>query len=118
MYSVDSVLVMLYQDNLISLISTDEFRDIVDDSLLRRMDFICKTGNAAAHAGRRIAKEQAALCLENLYIFLDFVAYCYAENYQDGIFDPSLLEQESPTAVPVIDTETELKLEKLMDNVK
>lgn len=111
---MDSVLVMLYQDNLISLISTDEFRDIVDDSLLRRMDFICKTGNAAAHAGRRIAKEQAALCLENLYIFLDFVAYCYAENYQDGTFDPSLLEQESPTAVPVIDTETELKLEKLM----
>ena len=33
MYSVDSALVMPYQDNLISLISTDEFRDIVDDSL-------------------------------------------------------------------------------------
>ena len=114
MYSVDSALVMPYQDNLISLISTDEFRDIVDDNLLRRMDYIRKTGNAAAHAGRRITKEQAALCLENLYIFLDFVAYCYADDYQEGTYDPSLLEQEPPAAMPVIDTEAELKLEELM----
>ena len=114
MYSVDRALVMPYQDNLVSLIGTDEFRDIVDASLLRRMDFIRKTGNAAAHAGRKITREQAALCLENLYIFLDFVAYCYAEDYREGTFDPSLLEQEAPAATPVIDTETERKLEELM----
>ena len=114
MYSVDRALVMPYQDNLISLISTDEFRDIVDNSLLRRMDFIRKTGNAAAHAGRKITREQAALCLENLFIFLDFVAYCYAEDYREGTFDPSLLEQEAPAAAPVIDTETERKLEELI----
>ena len=114
MYSVDGALVMPYQDNLISLINTEEFRDIVDDSLLRRMDYIRKTGNAAAHAGRKTTKEQAALCLENLYIFLDFVAYCYADDYQEGTFDRSLLEQEPPAAVPVIDTEAEQKLEELM----
>ena len=114
MYSVDEALVMPYQDNLISLMNTDEFRDIVDDNLLRRMDYIRKTGNAAAHAGKRIMKEQAALCLENLYIFLDFVAYCYADDYQEGTYDPALLEQESPVAMPVIDAEAELKLEELM----
>ena len=114
MYSVDAALVMPYQDNLISLISTDEFRDIVDDNLLRRMDYIRKTGNAAAHAGRRITKEQAALCLENLFIFLDFVAYCYAEDYQEGAFDPSLLEQEASADAPAVDSEAELKLEELM----
>ena len=114
MYSVDAALVMPYQDNLISLMNTDEFRDIVDDNLLRRMDYIRKTGNAAAHAGKRIMKEQAALCLENLYIFLDFVAYCYADDYQEGTYDPALLEQESPVAMPVIDAEAELKLEELM----
>lgn len=114
MYSVDAALVMPYQDNLISLMNTDEFRDIVDDNLLRRMDYIRKTGNAAAHAGKRITKEQAALCLENLYIFLDFVAYCYADDYQEGTYDPALLEQESPVAMPVIDAEAELKLEELM----
>ena len=114
MYSVDAALVMPYQDSLISLINTDEFRAIVDDSLHQRMDFIRKTGNAAAHGGRKISKEQAALCLENLYIFLDFVAYCYAGNYQEGSFDHSLLEQKQSDAVPAIDPETEVKLEKLM----
>ena len=114
MYSVDSALVMPYQDNLISLISTDEFRDIVDDNLLRRMDYIRKTGNAAAHAGKKITKEQAALCLKNLFIFLDFVAYCYAEDYQEGTFDPSLMEQEASADAPAVDTEAELKLEELM----
>ncbi len=113
MYSVDKALVMPYQDNLISLMNTDEFRDIVDNNLLRRMDFIRKTGNAAAHAGRKITKEQAALCLENLFIFLDFVACCYAGNYQEGTFDPSLLEQEPPAPTPVISPEKELKLEEL-----
>ena len=114
MYSVDAELVMPYQDNLISLINTDEFRDIVDDNLLRRMDFIRKTGNTAAHAGKKISKEQAALCLENLYIFFDFVAYCYAEEYQEGTFDPSLLEKEPPAAVAAINPDAELKLEKLI----
>ena len=114
MYSVDAELVMPYQDNLISLINTDEFRDIVDDNLLRRMDFIRKTGNIAAHAGKKISKEQAALCLENLYIFFDFVAYCYADEYQEGAFDPSLLEKETPVVVPTINPDAELKLEKLM----
>lgn len=114
MYSVDSALVMPYQDNLVSLISTDEFRDIVDTNLLRRLDFIRKLGNAAAHAGKKVSKEQAALCLENLFIFLDFVAYCYAEDYQEGKFDASLLEQEEPALVAVTPPETELKLEQLM----
>lgn len=114
MYSVDSALIMPYQDSLISLINTDEFRTIVDDNLLRRMDFIRKTGNAAAHAGKKISKEQAALCLENLYIFLDFVAYCYAVDYQSGTFDPSLLEQEPTTLVSDTDTEAGPKLEELI----
>ena len=51
MYSVDRSLVMPWDDKLVSLMSTDEFRDIVDPDLLRRMDFIRKMGNNAAHAG-------------------------------------------------------------------
>lgn len=113
MYSVDRSLVMPWDDKLVSLMSTDEFRDIVDADLLRRMDFIRKTGNNAAHAGKKITKEQAVLCLENLYIFMDFVAYCYADTYEEGFFDASLLE-EKPNVIPVIPTETTLKLEQLI----
>ena len=91
MYSVDGDLVLPWDDKLVSLMSTDEFRDVVDGNLLRRMDFIRKLGNTAAHDGRKISREQAALCLENLYIFLDFVAYCYGDNYEERDFDPALL---------------------------
>ena len=91
MYSVDKALVMPYQDSLESLMNTEDFRDIVGTDLWRRMDFIRRTGNNAAHSGKKITEEQAALCLENLYVFLDFVAYCYGENYTEGHFDPALL---------------------------
>ncbi|MBQ3617551.1 MAG: DUF4145 domain-containing protein, partial [Bacteroidales bacterium] len=63
MYSVDASLKMPYQDNLISLMSTEEFRDIVDDNLMKRMNFIRKMGNNAAHSGKKITEEQALLCL-------------------------------------------------------
>lgn len=63
MYSVDSSLVMPWDDRLVTLMSTDEFRDIIDAGVLKRMEFIRKTGNFAAHAGKRVKREQAELCL-------------------------------------------------------
>lgn len=102
MYSVDKALVMPYQDSLVSLMNTEDFRDIVGADIWRRMDLIRRMGNNAAHTGKKITEEQAALCLENLYVFLDFVAYCYGENYAEGDFDRSLLTQPAePPAAPV-----------------
>ena len=102
MYSVDEGLVMPYQDSLVSLMNAEDFRDIVGADIWRRIDFIRRIGNTAAHTGKKITEEQAALSLENLYAFLDFVAYCYAENYTEGHFDRSLLTQPAePPAAPV-----------------
>ena len=102
MYSVDEGLVMPYQDSLVSLMNAEDFRDIVGTDIWRRMDFIRRIGNTAAHTGKKITEEQAALSLENLYVFLDFVAYCYAEHYTEGHFDRSLLTQPAePPAAPV-----------------
>ena len=98
MYSVDKALVMPYQDSLVSLMNTEDFRDIVGADIWRRMDLIRRMGNNAAHTGRKITEEQAVLCLENLYVFLDFVAYCYGENYTEGHFDRSLLQQPAAPA--------------------
>ncbi len=113
MYSVDDALNPPYQDKLVSLMNTEDFRNIVDENLRRRLDYIRLTGNAAAHVGRKITKDQAALCLENLYIFLDFVAYCYGSDYQERPFDSSLLEQEPPAEPSAAKSEAELKLEEL-----
>lgn len=98
MYSVDKGLVMPYQDSLVSLMNAEDFRDIVGADIWRRMDLIRRMGNNAAHTGKKITEEQAVLCLENLYVFLDFVAYCYGENYTEGHFDRSLLQQPAEPA--------------------
>ena len=93
MYSVDGSLTMPYQDQLVSLINTEEFRDIIDDNLYRRINFIRMLGNNSAHSTKQITPEQAQLALENLFYFLDFVAYCYADKYSQHTYDKMLLTQ-------------------------
>ena len=101
MYSVDGELVMPYQDSLVSLMNAEDFRDIVGSDIWRRMDFIRRMGNNAAHTGKKITAEQAMLCLENLYIFLDFVACCYGKDYAEGKFDPALVSKHSEPVVEI-----------------
>lgn len=114
MYSVDKALVMPYQDSLVSLMNTEDFRDIVGADIWRRMDLIRRMGNNAAHTGKKITEEQAALCLENLYILLDFVAYCYGENYTEGHFDHALLTQKSEVSAEPVQEVPEVELAALM----
>ena len=113
MYSVDGSLVLPYDDRLVSLMDNEDFQDIVGQDIWRRMKLIRTLGNNAAHTGKKISEEQAALCLENLFVFLDFVAYCYGADYTGQTFDPALLKDE-PVAPPPVDTEAEVKLEQLM----
>ena len=113
MYSVDSALTLPWDDKLVSLLSTEEFRDIVDDNLQRRLDYIRRVGNSAAHDGKKITKEQAMLCLQNLWVFLDFVAYCYGDSYTPGQFDPALPEQQG-APVYAVPPEKEAELEQLL----
>ena len=114
MYSVDNALSMPWDDKLVSLLSTEDFRDIIDTNLMRRLEYIRKIGNFAAHDGKKITKEQAMLCLQNLWVFMDFVACCYSRDYQSGTFDPALPEQ-SATPVYVVPPETEIQLAKLIE---
>ena len=114
MYSVDKALSMPYQDTLVSLMNAEDFRDIVGIDIWRRMDFIRRMGNTAAHTGKKSTQEQAALCLENLYVFLDFVGYCYGENYTEGHFDRSLLAQPAEAAVASVPQTPEVDLAALM----
>ena len=114
MYSVDGSLVMPYQDTLVSLMSTEEFRDIVDPNLWRRLDFIRRVGNNAAHNGKKITLDQAKLCLENLYIFVDFVAYCYAKDYTEGEFHAELLEEQKQPVLEEVPTISEIDLKALI----
>ncbi len=91
MYSVDKALEMPFQDNLQSLLNAEDYRQLVGRDLWNRMDYIRRCGNNVAHGNRKQGRDEAMLCLENLFIFLDYVACCYAVNYQERIFDKTLI---------------------------
>ena len=112
MYSVDASLTKPYQDNLISLMNTEEFKDIIDSDLFKRMDYIRKIGNDGTHNARKVTEEKAILCLENLHIFFDFVSYCYADNYTEQRFDRSLMTKE--VELPKTPEISNIDLDKLM----
>ncbi len=118
MYSVDGDLIMPYQDTLVSLMNTEEFRQIVDYSLWRRMDFIRKMGNNAAHSGKKVTIEQAQLCLENLFIFLDFVDYCYGNHYEEREYDVALVAVDTAPALAPVDSIPDIDLEALIKENK
>lgn len=93
MYSVDSALEMPYQDNLYSLMNTDEYRQIVGSDILRRMEYIRRCGNNVAHGAKKLGRDEAMLCLENLFIFIDFIACCYSDGYEEHTFDKNLINE-------------------------
>ncbi len=115
MYSVDSSLTMPWDDKLAALINDEAFREIVGVDIFERMKVIRILGNRTAHKSKKITIEEATHCLENLYIFLDFVAYCYADEYTESQFDPTLIDKHDET---LLDNAVEINLQQLMEENK
>ena len=67
--------------------NAEEYRQIVGQDLWRRIDYIRRCGNTVAHGGRKLGRDEAILCLENLSIYLDFIGFlktklfCLNTNY-------------------------------------
>ncbi len=91
MYSVDKELEMPYQDNLQSLMNAEDYRQIVGNDLWKRMDYIRRCGNNVAHNNKKLGRDEAMLCLENLFIYLDFISCCYSEHYEQRSFDKKII---------------------------
>ena len=99
-YSVDMSLRKPYEDKLVTLISTEDFKDLLPAGMIAKLDYLRRIGNNATHNPKGVTKDQAVLGLQNLHSFLDFVAYCYGANYTETVFDKALLEQK-PEATPL-----------------
>lgn len=91
MYSVDDALEMPYRDNLQSLMNAEDYRELVGPDIWKRMDYIRKSGNNVAHTNKKLGRDEAMLCLENLFIYLDYIAYCYSDQYEEHSFDKGLI---------------------------
>ncbi|MEL1134731.1 DEAD/DEAH box helicase family protein [Desulfitobacterium sp. THU1] len=98
-YSVDSSLQKPYEDKLVTLISTEDFKDLIPTGMIAKLDYLRRIGNNATHNPKGVSKDQAVLGLQNLHSFLDFVAYCYGSNYVETAFDKSLLEVKQVVTV-------------------
>ena len=114
MYSVDGCLTLPVDNRLAALMDSGDFRGIVGEDVWKRMKLVRVLGNQAAHGGKKLTREQAAVCLENLYIFLDQTAYFYAKDYTEGKFDPSLSDTK-PEPAPAPVPEVTVELERLME---
>lgn len=91
MYSSDKELKVPYQDNLSSLIHERTFRYIIDNELFPHLRFIVKLGNVAVHTNSKISRDEAVMSLHNLHQFVDWIDYCYSDEYNGSDFDETIL---------------------------
>lgn len=89
-YSHDSYLEAPYRATLSSLVWDDDFRDIVDSELHKQIVLLIRWGNHAAHGGE-IKEREAILALHHLYQFVNFIDYCYSNEFVERYFDEKCL---------------------------
>ncbi|NFI94843.1 DUF4145 domain-containing protein [Clostridium botulinum] len=90
-YAHDDELIMPYQDQISSLIHNNSFVELIDSEMLPMLKFVIKLGNAAVHTNSNINREEAVLSLHNLYQFINWIDYCYGEEYNEKSFDETTL---------------------------
>lgn len=69
LYSVENSLQIPYQDNLHTLMNTEEFRQLVGPDLWKRMDYIRRCGNSVAHSNKNLAEMQRCSALKICQFF-------------------------------------------------
>ena len=100
LYSVDNSLEKPYDEKLVTLINTEDFKDLLPNGLKFKIEYIRKLGNNATHNPGGVTTDQAWLSLENLHSFMSFIAYCYSADYEETTFSKSLASAEKPAVIP------------------
>ena len=76
-----------------------------------QMPFLIKLGNLAVHTERSVQPSDALASLKGLFEFVQWIDYCYGSEYQERVFDESLI----PTEKVVVDTRKIKEQESLLD---
>lgn len=106
LYTNDNELKIPYQNNLSALVHDITFKNIIDEKLLKQIEYIIKLGNYAVHNNKKISREEAILALRYLYNFMQWVAYCYSDNFEEKEFEEKILPIESLEILRVKERET------------
>lgn len=110
-YAADKTMKMPYKDNLQSLIHEPSFRFAVDSNTWSKLPFIIKLGNLAVHTERSVQPSDALASLKGLFEFVQWIDYCYGSDYQERVFDESLI----PTEKIAVDSRKIKEQESLLD---
>ena len=106
LYANDNDLRIPYNDNLSALVHDITFKNIIDEKLLKQIEYVIKLGNFAVHNNKKISREEAILSLRYLYNFMQWIAYCYSDNYIEKEFDESILPKQTINVLTVKEKET------------
>ncbi|MDT9720782.1 DEAD/DEAH box helicase family protein [Paenibacillus sp. ClWae2A] len=124
-YAADRSMQTPYKDNLQSLIHEPSFRFEVDSQTWSKLPYIIKLGNLGVHTNKNITNSEAMLALAALFEFIQWIDYCYGNQYEERVF----VEQLVPTEQVHIDvrriketqgllSEKESEIEKLRAQVE
>ena len=109
-YSADDTIKMPYKDNLQALIHEPTFRFALDSKTWGKLPYIIKLGNLAVHTERSISASDALVSLKGLFEFVEWIDYCYGNDYQERSFQ----EDQIPVERVVIDTKKIKEQESLL----
>ena len=90
-FSYDAELELPYRDNISSLIHESTFRGIIEPRLFPMLKYTIHLGNVAVHTNSNIKRDEAVIALRDLFEFCDWIDYSYSKEYEDRVFDESLL---------------------------
>ena len=99
-YAADTTMQMPYKDNLQALIHEPSFMHALEYDTWGKLRFIIKLGNRAVHTEQRITGSEAVVSLKVLFEFVDWIDYCYGNDYENHQFDEALI----PTEAVSVDT--------------
>ncbi len=104
MFENDRHLTMPKRDSLASMLQAADFCAVAGAAMSRKLDFIRRVGNNAAHNPASVTKEQTALALRHLFDFENFVAGRFRAHKAPYPYDVSLLVAEEEIATEALDT--------------
>ena len=62
-YSVDSSITKPYEDKLVTLLNSEDFKDLIPSGMGAKLDYLRKVGNNATHNPKGVSWDQAVLAL-------------------------------------------------------
>lgn len=101
-YSTDETLGRPQEDGLQFLLHNNGFPSLMDHSLWRRFQYIVRNGNMSVHTAKVLSKDDAILSLNILFDFVQWIEYCYGQEYTERKFDIEIIPNRNDESKRIV----------------